>query len=614
MPLSLDAQTSVTPPPPSGAGSQTPPNPNTDATPLGGASATKPVGFPGAPLGSANAAGAPGASPSGAMGGTAGKNPAGAMGGPAQAPTISPEDINRYKAIQQSLYPDIVKAINVISHDETFRVSDASDEDINKIKGYLLELGWDSTYLSNEILRSNNVKDIRDFFSLVVEYQDKSNVNDLKQFENFIKQKDLSVSQQGTTLKMQEKQLDQTALQTQAKPLVVQEKLNQTKSSQYNERGTGMADVVVENGIIKTASPESPEIVAALFKATKTASRSIDSYKKAALLQAGAKALGESVDAFDESVLHKEVEASVSALQSKLAEAINFQKENDDPKVEDELSKFIGKGKETAEKGKSLFAPKEEPKKDVPAFGEKKDEPKKDEKPSEEKKEDKPFGEKKEEPKIGEPKKDEKPAFGEKKEEPKKEDKPSVKDILAAVKSEILGKAKTAQTTLPFKNLNKNDAYKDINADTASAAKKDTAGFLGEVKSESAKGLQNMNRDKSNLISPAQIEKIKSKAATNAMAKSKLAMELASQQQLKGLLPNPLKEAMVKNMLAAGLDEKTASAIAHNSFVDGYQPMQTVVMKETYANFANLSYDDFVKTAKFTLESGMVEPKPADAK
>ena len=148
---------------------------------------------------------------------------------------------------------------------------------------------------------------------------------------------------------------------------------------------------------------------------------------------------------------------------------------------------------------------------------------------------------------------------------------------------------------------------KNVNADSAKDAEKESSKALnGEDKTNKSKGLLGMNREKQN-ISPAQFQKAKAAAVSNAVAKSKLAMELASQQQFKGLLPNPLKEAMVKNMVGAGIEKTAAEAIAHNSMIDGYQASYEVVSKEAFANFVNKDYKDFVKTAEFTLNSGMVE-------
>ena len=97
---------------------------------------------------------------------------------------------------------------------------------------------------------------------------------------------------------------------------------------------------------------------------------------------------------------------------------------------------------------------------------------------------------------------------------------------------------------------------------------------------------------------------IKSKAGSDALQnvfdKARLSVELASQQQLRGLIDNPLKEAMVKNMVEVGINEDTAKDIAHNAFLDGYEATQKIIIKEAFETFMAKPYDDFVKVAKFT--------------
>lgn len=86
----------------------------------------------------------------------------------------------------------------------------------------------------------------------------------------------------------------------------------------------------------------------------------------------------------------------------------------------------------------------------------------------------------------------------------------------------------------------------------------------------------------------------------NAYDKSRLSVELASLQQLKGLLPNPLKEAFVKNMIEAGISKQAAFDIAENAFIDGYEAAQKIIMKEAFTTFVTKEFDDFVKVSEFT--------------
>ena len=111
----------------------------------------------------------------------------------------------------------------------------------------------------------------------------------------------------------------------------------------------------------------------------------------------------------------------------------------------------------------------------------------------------------------------------------------------------------------------------------------------------------------SSKISMETAEKTRVHSIKNAVDKAKLSVELAAQQQLKGLLDNPLKRAFVENMKVAGIPEDTAEAIAHNAFVDGYEANQQVIMKEAFETFMSKPIDDFVKVAKFTKEHNYKE-------
>jgi hypothetical protein len=85
-----------------------------------------------------------------------------------------------------------------------------------------------------------------------------------------------------------------------------------------------------------------------------------------------------------------------------------------------------------------------------------------------------------------------------------------------------------------------------------------------------------------------------------AIDKARLAVELAAIQQFKGLLPNPLKEAMIKNMVEAGVNPQVAEDIAHNAFIDGSESAHKILSKEAFETFMNKDYDDFVKVSAFT--------------
>lgn len=90
------------------------------------------------------------------------------------------------------------------------------------------------------------------------------------------------------------------------------------------------------------------------------------------------------------------------------------------------------------------------------------------------------------------------------------------------------------------------------------------------------------------------------KAAVQAVSKARIAMELAGQQQLKGLLSNPLKDALVNKFAELGIDKKACSAIVHNAFIDNFEESQRVVIAEAFDVLANKDDSEFVKIASFT--------------
>jgi len=181
----------------------------------------------------------------------------------------------------------------------------------------------------------------------------------------------------------------------------------------------------------------------------------------------------------------------------------------------------------------------------------------------------------------------------------------------------------------PFKDLNKQQVD-NINAETASSQastinKEISGGKHAEKESIAPKGISTTNptvstgspnnsksvkstnpkkaeaeEDGSAKISIEAAERIKQHSIENAVSKAKLAVELASRQQLKGLIENPLKIAFVKNMVEAGIDNEVAEAITHNAFLDGYQAAQQLIIKEAFEIFMEKDLKDFVKVAEFT--------------
>lgn len=120
-----------------------------------------------------------------------------------------------------------------------------------------------------------------------------------------------------------------------------------------------------------------------------------------------------------------------------------------------------------------------------------------------------------------------------------------------------------------------------------------------------------MSSDESITVEAA--ETARTHSIKNAVDKAKLSVELASQQQLKGLIASPLKEAFMKNMTEVGIPVDTAEAIIHNAFVDGYEANQKVLMKEAFETFMAKPIEDFVKVAQFTKSHVVKEGSVVDS-
>ena len=623
MPVGLDSATAnpASVQPEAGPGSKTPVSTEPTTTPVGATPAIKPQGQPGAP-GQA----APG-----------GVNPQN---------QINPDDTARYKAIQQALYPDIISGLKHISKIDDASslkdVSSLSDEDINKLKDYLLDIGWESTYLFNEIFKTTNASGIREFINKVISIQDKLNTIDEQQFKNFVSQKELSVKQQDDAIKKQKSPpaapvppampgagatvppkapINNIPPATPVDPNKPQAGGTpngnlQSHASLYNDnRGESM---VVEGGKVKSSSSiaSTPDVLTELFTASKEASKAIDKYVDVDLMHKGASLLDPAREAGLELDVKRCAEVAavkVSSLLDKLDEANEAKKSVTDIDTEKKFDDTISKAKGIADKGTNLFFKKKEEHK--PAG-----EPKKDDS--------KPGEPKKEEPKADEPK----PA-----DEPKQanvdnstpatvgsdvttatiEDAKSVAAPEAKIPtngeskvSAIIGslrqklKDRTAQV-MPFKDLNKQVPTK-VNEQVAKAQPKEIASDLAGMPKEKNEGLLGINREKGNFTAK-EVDKIKKSYFDRGVGKSRLAMELACRQQLKGLLSNPLKKAFVDQAVTAGIDAEKASAIAHNAMIDGYQAAMEIVANEAFGNFVKKSSADFVKVSAATVKAAAVE-------
>jgi hypothetical protein len=190
----------------------------------------------------------------------------------------------------------------------------------------------------------------------------------------------------------------------------------------------------------------------------------------------------------------------------------------------------------------------------------------------------------------------------------------SAQSIVSVIK-ERLAMTKEAQL-YPFKDLNK-QKVDNINATTA---KQQASTINSEISggkhpegeraqsiapksiSETARTPEKGKCSEKGKVSVEVAERIRQSTVQNEISKARLAVELASQQQLKGLIPNPLKEAFVANMVNSGINKEAAEDIAHNSFVDGYEQSQKEVMKEAFDTFMGKDVNDFIKVAKYTKE------------
>lgn len=164
------------------------------------------------------------------------------------------------------------------------------------------------------------------------------------------------------------------------------------------------------------------------------------------------------------------------------------------------------------------------------------------------------------------------------------------KDLAGAAAKVDNTNAETAKKTISTVNSEikkqpvKDKAYPTINQD---GALKDLP-VKSEGKNTSGKS-----------VSLKAAEKIRQHSVENAVNKARLSVELASQQQLKGLIADPLKEALVKNLSDVGISEDAAKAIVHNAYIDAYEDSHKAIIKEAFDTFINKDLNDFVNVAKF---------------
>jgi len=301
-------------------------------------------------------------------------------------------------------------------------------------------------------------------------------------------------------------------------------------------------------------------------------------------------------------------------------------------KIEDQLEEILDKMdegvsslKEDKEKGEDILGKEEGPEEDLEKLEAKINDAKIVLAEAKKEKGDKGFGfpffgkgkgkeDKKEDKDDKDGKKDKK---DEKKDDKKdKKEGSDVEGLLGKIRSRIEELRSEKEANLyPFKKEVKPIPPVDnINAETA---KKQISTTDSEIKGQPAKDKEQENMNHGDLgqadlayktkgknvsgkkVSIETAEKVRKHSVQNASDKAKLSVELAARQQLKGLISDPLKEALVKNLTEAGVEAETADAIIHNAYVDAYEESHKILIKEAFEIFMNKEFDEFVKIAKF---------------
>ena len=126
-------------------------------------------------------------------------------------------------------------------------------------------------------------------------------------------------------------------------------------------------------------------------------------------------------------------------------------------------------------------------------------------------------------------------------------------------------------------------------------------GDLGQVDLpvKTDKGGAKSMETKQTKVSIEVAERLRKHSVENTIDKSRLAVQLSAQQQLKGLIADPLKEALVKGMTEFGVTAEIADAIVHNAYVDAYEASHTAMIDEAFGSLMEKDFDEFVKVAEF---------------
>ena len=546
--------------PEEGPGSQTPLDPSANTpVPPGEVKPDAPKGAPGNFSGS-------------------GSSPLGDKGDPKDLSLkekMSPDDIEEIKNIYEVFFPAFITAAATVLDNEIKDLPgfiDSLDKRLfNEIKDVLLESGWDENHLINDILPSVKMEDIKKFLRAVNDNKEKLNELRYDMHDEYIQEK----------------------LQN----------FSSGKESKYNSNRSEiiMGDSLrVQSGSVVKSSSTNPSVSDNLFYAIKKAKKSLKEAKQQKLMIKGAEAIG--TDFGDAGVSENSFKASVDTLTEALKglmealKAADVEKEDTmDKDLDKELGELIDDGSDVMDSGSSFLGEESEPKESAFNF-ESKDEKKEDE----EKKEDdkKPFDsdKKDEDNKDGDDKKDDK-------EEDKKEDKDENKGNPFSKESSN----KSAQE-YPFKDVNK-VKHEDKGGDYAKQQSSTIETELNKgPRKDKNKGFLGQNREKGEGDcapikdpDPKQIGKKSAKRiAENAAAKSRFAVELASQQQLKDMLPNPLKETLISEFVKVGFNKEVVDAVIHNAFVDSYEQAQQIVIKEAFENFISEPMERIAMINKLT--------------
>jgi hypothetical protein len=195
-----------------------------------------------------------------------------------------------------------------------------------------------------------------------------------------------------------------------------------------------------------------------------------------------------------------------------------------------------------------------------------------------------------------------------------------IKEKLAQLK-QVRETSMNKEAAYPYNDLNKQEGsgiMEDTAKSQASEINSDmSGGFIPDTESLAPQGITEKVKDPGMEVSKdANIQKsaavddfnkvtaaansLARKAVAQAVAKTRVAMEVSAIQQLKGLLVNPLKEELVARFAEYGVEKVAAQALVHNAFVSAYEDSQKIVIAEAFDVLANKDDNEFVKVASFT--------------